>query len=716
MRWDKAVSVLASVAVPVFALCSAASASDLSITVNSTEIAPVIDGVLEGTWNQADSAYTFIQRQPYEGELLSEPTVAYFLQDDKALYVAFSCRTGTRKPDCVSSSRESRAGDLVIVYFDTFLDKRNAYQFTVNCAGVPGDAMISANGAEENSSWDGVFSSAAQVDSAGFVVEVAIPWSTFRFGKNLTTWGVNLERRIPVNEEVGYFAPVFQDESFTVSNFARLVGVRPKRPSRGIEFFPRGFYRTERSYGEKSHDFKPAADVNWAITPQIRLQSTFNPDFSQVEADPYAINLSKYALYFDEKRPFFTEGQEYFAPSGSVMADQFELFYSRQIGKKLPDGSEVPLDAGGRIIGKAGRLEFGSLICGTDNRVYDGWIGPTEEPSAVYLVNRINYQPFTNTTVGMLYAGKHSDGSRNDVVSVDGSTMTRTLEFTYQLANSYHDGVSDWAGNAYVSWIWSRKYVVRANAQVIGDRFDVSEIGYVPWNGYRGYSFSAGRVFFPKSGPIKYGAVRAFGVFKRELNEEQFSRVFSLALEASFRNGWGVSVTRGLGHEYESGDRYNPKSFSARVSTDQSRRFRATTSFYTSYGYNYQRGFFARSETISLYTSLRVCSEFSVSMSGNSWIEHAPDGSVFETTYRLRPSLYFSPTPGVSLSVYQETPIIDGEGVVSTLVGISFRYNFLPKSWVYVAFNDYQWRREDNGVFDPLERVFAVKIKHLIAW
>jgi len=715
MRWSKFPCLLMKAAA-IFALPAAVAATDLSLQVNRTETPPVIDGILENLWHQADSAHQFIQYQPFEGEPLSEPTVAYFLQDDKALYIAFRCETNGRKPDCISSAREGQVGDVVIVYFDTFFDRRNAYMFSVNCAGVPGDATISANGAEENISWDGVFASAALADSTCYVAEMAIPWSTFRFDKNATVWGVNLERRIPRNEEIGYFAPVGQDEAFTVSNFADLVNVHPAKPSKGWEFFPRGFYRTEKSYGVKSSKFQPAADINWSITSEIRLQSTINPDFSQVEADPYAINLSKYALYFDEQRPFFTEGQEYFKPSGSIMADQFELFYSRQIGKKLPDGSEAPLEVGARIIGKVGKVEFGSLACKTGKQAYEGWYGPAEEPPAVYLVDRLNYQPFTHTTVGMLYAGKLESDYRADVISIDGSTKTSRFEFTYQVANSYLDGKSDWAFNSYLSWKALRNFIARFNAQRIGDEFDVSEIGFVPWNGSRNFSVSMGPVIFPRSGPIKYGAARIYAGFSREFQEEHYTQEYDFSLEASLRNGWGLQIGRGIGREYELDKRYNPMTFSANVSTDMSRRFRVMSSYYTSHGYNYRRGYFARSESVNMYASLQVSTEFSLSLSGGSWIEHKPDGTVEEATYRLRPTVYFSPTTGMSFSLYEETPIVDGEGVLSVRIGLAFMYNFLPKSWIYVAYNDYQWRRSEDGVFEPQIRVFALKVKHLIAW
>jgi len=491
--------------------------------------------------------------------------------------------------------------------------------------------------------------------------------------------------------------------------------VHPTRQSLGIEFFPRSFYRTEKSYGEKSSKFQPAADFNWAITPEVRLQSTFNPDFSQVEADPFAINLSKYALYFDEERPFFIEGQEYFEPSGSVMADQLELFYSRQVGKKFSDGSEVPLEIGARTIGKTGKIEFGSLVCKTGRQAYEGYLGPAMEPSAVYAVDRLNYQVFSHTTVGMLYAGKFTDDFRNDVISIDGSTSTSRFEFTYQAANSYHDGMSDWAFNSFLFW-GLRTFSLRTAAQIIGDKFDVSQIGFVPWNGLRSYSVSMGPVIYPKSGPIKYGATRIAADFVRELGEEDYSNGYTFLLEAALRNGWGLGVSRTVGREYELDERYNPKSFSVNVSTDMSRRFRVMSSYYTSFRYNYRLHYFARSEYVNLYALLRASKRLSFSLSGNSWTEHNPDGEVEEITYRLRPRVYLSPIKGMSLSLYEETPITKSKGVRSIRIGVSYKYNFLPKSWIYIAYNDYQWRRNEDGVFEPLERVFAVKVKHLFAW
>ena len=691
------------------------TAQDLSVHLRMTKTPPVIDGFIDDVWHQADSTCQFIQKQPYDGEPITEPTTAYFLQDKNALYVAFRCETPGRRPDCVSGTREVGSGDIVILYLDTFLDRRKAYRFSVNCAGIQGDATISANGAEENISWDGVFSTGALVDSQGYAVEMAIPWSTLRFDNEATSWGFNLERRIPQNNEIAYFAAVSQDEAFTVSNFGLLEGVRPTRQSMGIELFPRIFYRTEKAWGDRSSAIHLAADLNWAISPAIRLQSTFNPDFSQVEADPFSLNLSRYALYFDEERPFFVEGQEYFEPSGGVMANQMELFYSRQIGKKLDDGSEVPFDAGTRLIGTIGKLEFGSLACATGSKEYDGWFGPAEEQSAVYTVDRLNYQPFSHTTVGVMYAGKINNEYRNDVFSIDGSTSTSKFEFSYQLANSYFDGTSDWAFNSYLSWSIQRKLFFKARAKVIGDEFDVSEIGYLPWVGYRNYSISMAPAIFPRTGILKYGAVRTNVGFSREYLEKDYSHYVAIMAEAALRNGWGLTLSYRIGREYERDTNFNPKSFSARVSTDVSRRFWVSNSYSTVFAYNYLQRYFARNDYVRVLASWRQSKRLSSFVSSSTWIQRKPDGGVETVVYRLRQGIYYTITPGMMLKLYEETPFEDGVGVLSFRIGASFKYNFLPKSWLYIAYNDYQLRRDDKSYY-PQVRVFAIKIKHLIAW
>lgn len=690
-------------------------ADDGCLQLNTALQSPVIDGIIEDVWQNADSVCGFTQNQPLSGIPCSEPTVAYFLQDSSAIYVAFKCLTVGRSPDSRSGTRENQSGDVVFLYLDTFHDKRNAYCFSVNAAGVPGDATISSNGSEENSSWDGVFLSAVTTDIDMYAVEMAIPWSTLRFDKTADTWGFNLRRDIPINSEIGYAVPVGQDERFTISNFACLVGVQPVRPTLGMELFPQIFYRVERSYGEESGDFQVSGDFNWAINSAIRLQTTINPDFSQVEADPFALNLSKYAYYFEEKRPFFTEGQEYFQPLGGVMTNQLELFYSRQVGRKLIDGSEVPLEIGTRMILKKGKFEFGTLAAKTAEKTYSSWFGQETEDAALFSVQRLTYQLFSNSTCGVMYAGKYTDDLRNDVISLDGYTSSQRFELTYQIANSYFEGISDWAVNSFLFWFAPGNIVLYANGQRIGSDFDVSEIGFVPWRGYEVFTTSVGPALFPKKGVFSYGSVKLSASLERELSETIFSHNYGLSIELALRNGWGGGFGGSLGREYELGESYNPKMFWLNFHGDMSRRFIFTGSYSSSYGYDYLLEHFARSDHATTYAGLAASDDLTLSLRATSWIQREQNGHIQEVTYLLRPSVSFNFAKGMSLGLYAETPLTRSNGISSVRVGLSYRYNFLPKSWLIVALNDYEYHYDDGG-YETMERVFTVKLKHLFSW
>lgn len=689
-------------------------AQTMIVDVPTAEEQIVVDGVLEPVWFRADSVSTFTQFAPFPGKPLSEPTTGYVLQDEKALYFAFRCQTGSRLPDCRTGSRDGRAGDYVVVYLDTFNDKKTAYAFSVTCAGVQGDAVLSENGMIENREWDGLFESAVSTSDSGYIVEMAIPWSTLHYRRNVSSWGLDIERHIPRHEEVGYLVPVKATDRFTISDFAVLQGIKPARKDIGLEVFPQAFFRTENSYGSVHNDFQGAIDVNWNITPSTRIQSTFNPDFSQIEADPFAFNLSKYDLYFDEKRPFFSEGREYFQPSGSVLAGQMELFYSRQVGKKLIDGSEVPIQAGVQTVGKMNRVDYAALMCHTAAKSYDGYFGPAEEQAAWFTVGRMKYQLSGISTIGMLYAGKHTDGSNNSVLSLDGTSSSRNMELTYQLAGSSLDGETDWAVNSFFFLHTVPYFFIKTGALHVGRDFNVSEIGYVPWNDFTDFSFVAGPVLYPKSGPVTYSNFNVGMTLVREYGETAYSREFTFSWETAFRNGWGLTMSYEIGKEIERDRSYNPKSARLYVSTDTSRKLWFVGSLSSWYGYNYARGFFARSEKINVYGSYRLSRQFSLAFNNDTWIEHRPDHRRKEITNSVRPNVYFSPVNQLVLKVFQETPFTRNGGVRSIRLGITLSYNFMPKSWVIMAFNDYQWRGDDE--YKPIDRVFAIKFKHFLSW
>lgn len=698
----------------ILILCGQRALAVPTVSVPATSASPIIDGVIEDVWGSAESTLKFTQTVPYEGSPVSEPTSVHFLQDAWAFYVAFDCRTPGREPDYRLGNRDSREGDVVTVYLDCFGDGHTAYCFSVNAANVQADWILSADGREANYAWDAVFYSSTEIDSGGFTVEIAIPWNSIRFARDCHTWGYNLRRDIPISGEETYCIPVSQNEGLRVSQFGHIDGINPTLKGLGLEIYPYSFYRTEKSYGLVSDDIQLAADANWKPNSWVKLQSAFNPDFSQIEADPFALNLSKYSLYFSEKRPFFTEEAEFFQASGGAAAQMLDLFYTRQVGKKLPDGSEVPLYSGIRLTAKKGITGVGIFGAVTGKKNYQGYLGPETEPKAGFIADRVQFDVANNTTAGLMYVGKHFEGTSNQAISIDATYCSGTLQFSNQLARSWYGAVSDGAFKSYFQYL-SRRLLLTGSATIIGDDFDVSEIGYVPWAGWRSYSLSAGPVFFPKSGPFTYLHTSLGASTMRELGEKNYSHDLTMHLEMAFRNGWGMGIDYVTGKYFELDSRYDPKMTGGYIQTDVSRRIWATVSFSSAYGFNYNRWYFGRSEYFSWYTSWRPASRWSLYANGSAWVERDPGGHVTEITYRMRPGFRLSIIEGMNLSVYEEIPVTRHRGILSLRTGVSFSYNFLPKSWLLVAFNDYQWRDAEHR-YHPRQRVFAAKIRHLFSW
>lgn len=697
----------------VVCISTVSGSESVSVSVPKASVYPMIDGILEDVWKEADSVTTFIQTVPNEGQVCSEPTTAYFLQDDWAIYVAFRCKTIGRKPDFRLGKRESREGDFVEVFFDTFSDKRNSYYFIVNCAGVQADGILSANGREENSSWDCVFYSMAELSDSGYTVEIAVPWESIQYSKNNNRWHFNLMRNIPQKTEQAYAVQVKQNEGLQIAKFGSLTNISPVTKNVKIDLFPSGFYRTEKSYNETSTDIKPSGEVNIKPNSWMNIQMTFNPDYSQIEADPFALNLSRYSLFFKEKRPFFTEEAEFFKPSGGVMTNLLDLFYSKTIGRKLPDGSEVPLLAGIKITAKTNRFELGSLTSFTGKKTYSDYFGnDVTENNASFFVERVQWQANSQSVIGMQYAGKHDNSIDNQVLSIDGTYDSPTFQFSGQIAESKFNDLSDIASATYFRYN-SRKIYISGSSLKIGDNFDVSKIGYVPWGGIENYTLAAGPVFFPEKGLLTYASVKIAATAQKELGENLFSKSITFSLEGAFRNGWGAGLNYQWGKLYEYEDDYNPKAIGFFIQTDVSRRLWNILSVYSEYSYNYLRDYFGRNEYISDYFSSRLSDRFSLYFNSSVWIEHKPDGYVEQTTYRFRPGLSFSIKDGMNLSLYNEIPLNKTNGLLSVRSGLSFSYNFLPKSWLYIAFNEWQVKIDNN--FESRQRIFALKFRHLLS-
>lgn len=313
--------------------------------------APVIDGVLdEADWDAAMVAANFVVFEPNEGMPPSQKTEARVLYGDEAIYVGI--RAFDAAPDSIVqrlARRDERPhSDWVDVVIDSYHDKRTAFRFGVNPAGVKNDAYM-FNDTNEDDSWDAVWDVATRTDDRGWTAEFRIPYSQLRFdGATQQTWGINFARFIARHLERSLWAPISQGDGALVSRFGDLVGLHDLSPPTRLEVLPYSLVRMESAPGSAADPFHDpsdfsssgGADIKYGLTTDLTLDITINPDFGQVEADPAQVNLTAFETFFPERRPFFVEGSGIFSfrfsEGDGDMANE-GLFYSRRIGRS-PQG------------------------------------------------------------------------------------------------------------------------------------------------------------------------------------------------------------------------------------------------------------------------------------------------------------------------------------------------------------------------------------------
>lgn len=306
------------------------------------------DGKLdEPIWQTVPPGTDFIEYQPDEGTPPSQPTEFRVLYDDKYLYIGF--RVFDSAPDSLvrrMGRRDEFPGDWVEVNIDSYHDLRTAFSFTFSCSGVRGDEFISNNGENWDSNWNPIWDGKSQVDALGWTAEIKIPFSQLRYNNDPEqVWGFQVQRNIFRKNERSTFQHIPQNGSGWVSRFAELHGLTNLPHNKGVEIAPYLLAKTEHFEKQPGNPFADGSnqqvtvgvDGKFAVTRDLILDYTVNPDFGQVEADPGAVRLDGYQIFFSERRPFFMESRNLFDYNLTSSATGFDfdgdlLFYSRRIG------------------------------------------------------------------------------------------------------------------------------------------------------------------------------------------------------------------------------------------------------------------------------------------------------------------------------------------------------------------------------------------------
>jgi hypothetical protein len=419
-----------------------------------------VDGKLdEAIYGSVQPASGFIQMEPSAGQPASERTDVWVFYDDDNVYVTF--RAWESQPERVvvnemrRDSNNIRQGDSVEFAFDTFRDRRNAILFEANALGGRTD-LQSTNERQFNPDWNPVWSLSAGKFEGGWTIEAAVPFKSIRYAPGTTQdWGFQARRSNKSKNEISYLTKLppslgLGRADFSASLYANLVGIEAPPPSHNLEVKPYviGDMTTDnnavpRRSNDPSGDF--GVDAKYSITQNMTADLTYNTDFAQVEADEQQVNLTRFSLFFPEKRDFFLENQGLFTfgnnsfagGASAATSDLPLLFYSRRIG--LANNREVPILAGGRVTGRMGRYSLGVVNMQT-----------REEPSALALatnfsVVRVKRDILRRSSIGALATVRSKaqtlPGS-NEAYGIDGTfAFFNNLTFATYLAKTHSEGM-----------------------------------------------------------------------------------------------------------------------------------------------------------------------------------------------------------------------------------------------------------------------------------
>ena len=462
---------------------------------------PDIDGHLtEEAWAIAPVQGNFIQREPSYGAPATERTEFRVLYDDRTLYIGVWLWDS--EPAGIMGSELKRdsglnKGDQLKIAIDTFHDHRNSFYFSTNPLGAYKDANTVENGRTINYDWNAVWNNKTSIDDKGWYIEIAIPLSQLRFRTTIgeSTWGLNLCRVLFRKNEESYWVPFPREWGASglvrMSNSGVLQGLTNLRSRRRVEFVPYLLPAASRDYATASGytgETTYGGDFKIGVTDDLVADVTYHTDFAQVEADQEVVNLTRFSLFFPEKRQFFTESAGIFdfgkagtSSGGDASASDpglLALYYTRRIG--LVDGQQVPIVGGGRVTGRVGQYTLGVLNITTEEQT----LASRQLDHANFTAIRVKRNVLANSSVGAIVVNSEngiSDYNRAagfDAGFVLGQHVTITGAMGKTFSPDGGSGSETFAGVADFAWK-SDRFHYGAQYRDIGERFN-AEMGYMP--------------------------------------------------------------------------------------------------------------------------------------------------------------------------------------------------------------------------------------------
>ncbi len=481
---------------------SAQNADRPTMAALQSEEKIVLDGVLnELAWSTAPVNDQFLTVVPEEGGQPTGRTTIQVIAHPK--YIIFGIRCFDPDPDGIVNFSKLRDVDLenedhVRLVIDPFLDGQSGIIFAVNPSGARYDALVSNRGESENDDWDAIWEARTSIDDQGWSAEIKLPIQSISFKKGLKQWGFNMERRIQRFQETIRWTNIRRDQWFIQTSRAGLLTNLPAFTyGVGLNVRPSLIVNTSRvGDAQFGATVDPSLDASQRLSPNVVASLTVNTDFAETDVDTRQTNLTRFPLFFPERRAFFLEGSDIFE-FGFGLGRSIIPFFSRKIG--LYNGNAVPISAGGKINGRLGKTAFGGLVMGTNKLD----LGEELLPSSTMGVFRVKRNILKESSIGFI-------GTLGDPES-RGDAWTSGLDFTYQSTRFNGDknflvGLSGMYANRadlsgdqsalafkvdYPNDIWDVAFTYLR----IGDSFDPA-LGFVPRKGIN--SYRAGMTYAPR--------------------------------------------------------------------------------------------------------------------------------------------------------------------------------------------------------------------------
>jgi hypothetical protein len=480
------------------------------------------DGIMDETWQSGTEIIADLTMvEPEEGGQPEGESIIKVFADTKNIVVL--ARLLDETPDEIvaySKSRDSNLdeeGDVVmftsedhiLLVFDTFLDGRSGYVFAVNAEGARFDGLVIEQGEDVNREWDTIWQAKTSRDSLGWYVEIMIPIDGLSFDPDLDTWGFNVQRRVQRLQELSRWSGISLDFDIYQANVAGLLTGLPKfdfgiglsvRPSLTFDV------STPETGGDTEFAVEPSLDVTQKIGANLLAALTVNTDFAETEVDVRQINLTRFPVFFPEKRTFFLEGSDIFEFGVGLDQDNLIPFYSRRIGLfglEEDNQSEIPINVGGKINGRVGNTNIGALVVNT--REVDSLnLGDIDEDIKVHVPQttmgsvRISQNLLEQSSVGMI--GTFGDQlGRSNSWSAGVDLTYRTQEFmdeknftvgVWGLVNDREDLNGDKSAYGFRIDYPNDLIDINFSSVHIGDGYDPS-LSFVPRNGIHIWDFGA---------------------------------------------------------------------------------------------------------------------------------------------------------------------------------------------------------------------------------